>query len=87
MTESGMPRVRSGEASNGSGGWSGEWIEIAGAIVAGKVLSSREVLQRETKRVKFNRNVIITREFTDRDKVFNDGGCKESIFELVGAVG
>jgi hypothetical protein len=43
-----------------------QWVEIAAAITAEKKRPAAKILDRETKRVKFNRKIVITGELANR---------------------
>ena len=47
-------------------------VEIARTIAPENYRLGMKILHRETSRVKFNRDTIITSEFSNRDKIFND---------------
>ncbi|KAI3702664.1 hypothetical protein L6452_28412 [Arctium lappa] len=63
--------------SIGSGSIGGEWVEVTRAIVTTQDRAILEILQRETKRIEFNRCVIIDIEFTYKNKVNNGGKLGE----------
>jgi hypothetical protein len=75
MTEASMPNGggdgESGERRSGSGG--GKHVEVAGTIAAKHHATTRNILNRETKGVKFNRTVIVTSKLTYGKKVTNQG--------------
>ena len=56
-------------------------------LVARKCLLSFEVLQRKTKRVKFDRHLIISSKTSNGNKIFNYLGAVKDIWEDVGSVG
>jgi hypothetical protein len=75
MTEASMPNGGDGECGErrrGSGGR--ERVEVAGTIATKHHASTRNILNRETKSVKFNRTVIVTSKLTYEKKVANQGG-------------
>jgi hypothetical protein len=75
MTESSMPNGggdgKCGERRGGSGG--GKRVEVTGTIAAKHHASTRNILNRETKGVKFNRTVIVTSKLAYGKKVTNQG--------------
>jgi hypothetical protein len=76
MTEASMPDGggdgECGERRPGSGGR--ESVEVAGTIATKHHASTRNILNRKTKSVKFNRTVIVTSKLTYGKKVANQGG-------------
>lgn len=46
-------------------------VEIAGALTLELHLTSWKILDREAMRVKFNRNIIITCEFANRNQILD----------------
>ena len=59
-----------------------ERVEVAGAPAAGLHCLSVRILDGETIGVKFNRDIVITSEFSDREKVFDQGRANENIMKL-----
>jgi hypothetical protein len=75
MTESSMPNGggdgECGERRGGSGG--GKRVDVAGTIAAKHHASTRNILNRETKGVKFNRTIIFMSKLMYKKKVTNQG--------------
>jgi hypothetical protein len=87
MTMASMPnrcKSNSGEESLLQWGnrlrWNG--VEVAGATAANDLVPGLEVLNRETKRVKFNRDDIITSELTNKYEVLNERGNMSTLFKM-----
>jgi hypothetical protein len=79
------------------GGWGGSCHKCAGTgrtlrelqgVEGPKTLTSQqrglgaEILYRNTKRVKFNRNTIVSGKFANREKVLEDVGSNENITKM-----
>jgi hypothetical protein len=91
--KSGLPRVseatmpsgrgRGGHKSAGAGGGRRELqgVERSRTVTAKEEVPGTKILHRDTKRVKFNRNKIISGELANGQKVFNNVGGKENIVE------
>jgi hypothetical protein len=47
--------------------WEPEWVEITAALTSEHLRPGRKVLNGKTKRVKFNRNIIITGKTANRN--------------------
>jgi hypothetical protein len=75
MTEASIPNGggdgECGQRRGGSGG--GKRVEVAGTIAAKHHAATRNILNRETKGVKFNRTVIVTSKLTYGKKVTHQG--------------
>ena len=59
-----------------------ERVEVAGAPTAGLHCLSVRILDGETTRVKFNGDIVITSEFSDGEKIFDQGRANENIMKL-----
>ena len=57
-------------------------VEIAATVTAEENRPGTKILDRETKRIKFDRNVIVTSEFADRDEIVNKRRGNEDITEM-----
>ena len=57
--------------------WSSHRVQIAGGITAQDHRPSPEILDRETKEVKFNRNRVVSTDLSNRKKVFDKRGSNE----------
>ena len=60
-------------------------VKIARTIGAHDDLPGEEILQGETKRVKFNRAVVIANKFASGTKVLDNGGRNKNIIKMEGA--
>jgi hypothetical protein len=52
-----------------------EGVEIIGTIASNNLVLGAEVLHRETKGIKLDRNKIISGEFVNRKKIFDEVRC------------
>jgi hypothetical protein len=75
MTE---PRVPQGGGDGNGGvrrGVGGSWngVEVPITIAAKHHATTRHILNRKTKSVKFNRTIVVTSKLTYREEVTNEG--------------
>ena len=78
-----MPKV-TGDGECGCGGVTlvaMKGVEVARTIGAKEDLPGSKVLQRETKRVKFNRTIVITDKLSCATEVLDDGWRNKNIIE------
>ena len=69
----------SGEERGGTGGGGVEWVEVARAIAPGDHVPSLQILHRKTKRIKFNRTIIIGGKTTNENQILNNVGGHQNI--------
>jgi hypothetical protein len=56
-----------------------ERVEGAGALTSEHHRAGAKVLNRETGRVKFNRNIVITGQLTNRNQILNNGRGDQNV--------
>ena len=72
MTKTVMPEVGGdGDAGVWSGRCSRDGVKITSTIVAKHHASGRDILDRKTKWVKLNGNIVIASEGTNRDEILH----------------
>ena len=85
MAETSVPSVDGDMQSAVDRQRQGQGVEIAGALTAKYNLLVAKILDgKKTKWVKFNRNMVITGEFADRHKVFNQRRRNVNIMQMEG---
>jgi len=57
-------------------------VEIAMAITSEHLRPGRKILDRKTKRIKCNEDIVITSEFSDGEKIFDQGRANKNIMKL-----
>jgi hypothetical protein len=80
VTEATMPNIMTG------GGWGEstgrrvlERIKLSRTIASKKFTPRKKFPHRKTKRIKIDRAIIISRELTNGDKIFNNARCNKNI--------
>ena len=75
MTQTTMPEVRrdGGDVCFGRWRWANR-VEGSGAIASKYLGPSRKCLHRKTPRIKLDGNIIVSSEFADREKIFDNVG-------------
>lgn len=89
MAKTPMPEV-TGDGECGGGGVAlvaMKGVKVAGAIGAKEDLPGKKILQRETKRVKFNRTIVIADKFTCAAEVLDNGWRNKNVIKEKGARG
>ena len=80
MTKTTMPNRSGGsEECRGAGGWWKERVEVARAIAPGDHVPGLQILHRKTKRIKFNRAIIIGDKTTNGNQILNNVGGHQNI--------
>ncbi|GJY93291.1 hypothetical protein Tco_0509073 [Tanacetum coccineum] len=76
-----MPRLLTDKKCTWNGRRSRDKIEVPGAVTSEEYPTRHEVLNRETKRVKFNSTIIIANKLTNINQVFDNMRCDEDIIK------
>ena len=73
MTQTTMPKVDGGHhgCRRSGGRYTMKTVEFTGAIKVGDLGLGLVILHRQAKGIKFDRNIIVSGESTDRDKILN----------------
>jgi hypothetical protein len=59
-----------------------ERVEIAAALTSEHLLPGRKILYGKTRRVKFNRHIVITSQSTNRDEILDKRGRNKDIVQM-----
>jgi hypothetical protein len=83
MTEVTMPSIMGGGGGSESTGCRAlESVKLPRTVTPKKLMLSKKVLHRETKRVKIDGAIIISSKLTNRDNIFNNARCNENIAKM-----